>query len=515
MISVNSSSYKNYEANNLDNIEFFYTNGTLVQSWLEGNSLYLSKPGASYTSTNTIYWLRINGGIPANNNIILYMGFANTSTNLFDGILTGEASTLSAKYGEYDNGNQIFNYYQSFGGLTTLPSPWQLTIGSGTGTFFPTYYEIGANITAGGINTTNFYQLAGNVYEADLVIPLTTGGYISGYGPGDPKYFETSSKSHGSIKYSDSLGRSTGGSGMAYDGAYNASLGSLQLHISTSNVGETKYNDTQAIYSIGYSSNTTYFLENYNIVYFDVKLPSTTQLLLYVIGNLSGENLYWTRIRTLPPNGIMPSVNFGTIEGITTFSENGLPNSGENWNITYNLNTKNAVVQNSIVFSDIPGNYLFEVSNQIVAGIKYVPNPSNGYVITGNLININFSQESSSSVCTIYLNSNVINFGNLNPNSDIPTSNNIVDTNTGNSNAYMYVFGGNWIGPIQFGVSNTIWAATNNVPFSTASKLTPTLSNTLISIPSTGSNSIYFGLRVPGGTSSGTYQQTITFENSC
>lgn len=166
------------------------------------------------------------------------------------------------------------------------------------------------------------------------------------------------------------------------------------------------------------------------------------------------------------------------------------------------------------------GNYLGFVgdaasgtSTQYMNGLiirSYPPNGIMPYLIQGNAFPV-----SSPSTCTISLNQNSINFGPVNPSSSINTINSILDTNTGNTGAYMYVFGGNWIGPIQFGVSNTIWAATNNVPFSTASKLTSTLSNTLISIPSTGSNSIYFGLRVPGGTSSGTYQQTITFENSC
>ncbi len=152
-------------------------------------------------------------------------------------------------------------------------------------------------------------------------------------------------------------------------------------------------------------------------------------------------------------------------------------------------------------------------STQYMNGLiirAYPPNGVMPYVFQGSVFPV-----SSQSTCTISLNQNSITFGTLNPSSSINTINSIIDTNTGNTGAYMYIFGGNWIGPTQFGVSNTTWAATNNIAFSTASKLTSVLSNTLISIPSTGSNSIYFGLRVPGGTNSGTYQQIITFENSC
>ena len=166
------------------------------------------------------------------------------------------------------------------------------------------------------------------------------------------------------------------------------------------------------------------------------------------------------------------------------------------------------------------GNYLGFVgdaasstSTQYMNGLiirSYPPNGVMPYSIQGNAF-----PTSSPSTCTISLNQNSINFGPVNPSSSINTINSIMDTNTGNTNAYMYVYGGNWIGPTQFGVSNTTWSATNNIPFSSASKLTSTLSNTLISIPSSSSNSIYFGLRVPGGTSTGAYQETITFENVC
>ena len=39
MLTVNSSKYKAYSAGNLDNIEFFYSNGTIIPSWLDGNTI--------------------------------------------------------------------------------------------------------------------------------------------------------------------------------------------------------------------------------------------------------------------------------------------------------------------------------------------------------------------------------------------------------------------------------------------------------------------------------------------
>ena len=79
----------------------------------------------------------------------------------------------------------------------------------------------------------------------------------------------------------------------------------------------------------------------------------------------------------------------------------------------------------------------------------------------------------------------------------------------------MLVYGGNWIGPVQFGVSNTTWASSSGVPFASANNLNAVPTNTLFIVPSSGSNTIYFGLGIPGGTPSGAYTQNIVIENSC
>ena len=90
---VNSSRYGILESPNLQNIEFFYTNGTIIPSWLESGNR---------SSQNTVYWLKI-GSIPANSSINVYMGFASPNTNLFNGKTVGEAPQLSTVYDQYNN----------------------------------------------------------------------------------------------------------------------------------------------------------------------------------------------------------------------------------------------------------------------------------------------------------------------------------------------------------------------------------------------------------------------------
>ena len=91
------------------NVEFFYYNGTIIPSWLE-----------SYTDSNAIWWLKV-AAIPAGSSETVYVGFAPTTTNLFNTVNDGEAPQLSSTYAEYDDGANVFNYYENFAG-TSFPS---------------------------------------------------------------------------------------------------------------------------------------------------------------------------------------------------------------------------------------------------------------------------------------------------------------------------------------------------------------------------------------------------------
>ncbi len=101
------------------NVEFFYYNGTVIPSWLQ-----------NYTSDNATWWLKI-AAIPAGSSETVYVGFAPTSTNLFNTLNDGEAPQLSCSnpsdtascstYAEYDDGVNVFNNYWNFAG-TSLPS---------------------------------------------------------------------------------------------------------------------------------------------------------------------------------------------------------------------------------------------------------------------------------------------------------------------------------------------------------------------------------------------------------
>jgi hypothetical protein len=167
-------------------------------------------------------------------------------------------------------------------------------------------------------------------------------------------------------------------------------------------------------------------------------------------------------------------------------------------------------VTNKGSFMGLIGDAASSTTTQYWNGIIVRAYPPNGVMPT-----YTFSLTQTIKTCTISLSTNLINFGNLNPGVSVATVNAINDTNTGNANAYMFVYGGNWIGPAQFGVSNTTWSKSSNTAFVTANKLLSTPVNTTLIVPASGSNTVYFGLGVPGGAPSGAYSQNIIIENSC
>ena len=116
MIIINSSSYSAYESGNLRNVEFLYHNGSVIPSWLES--------GAYNSSFSTVYWLKLDNGIPANSNLSILLGFASKNTRLMDGITVGEAPGVSHVYGKYDNGANIFRFYDNFSGTSLNGSSW-------------------------------------------------------------------------------------------------------------------------------------------------------------------------------------------------------------------------------------------------------------------------------------------------------------------------------------------------------------------------------------------------------
>ena len=222
------------------------------------------------------------------------MGFAPTSTNLFNNVNDGEAPQLSSTYAEYDDGANVFTNYWNFAG-TSLPSGW-------TADTLTVSVDNGITITgaAGGFLYYSATEYSGNIVVDDYY-KIITQASSNGYGEG-------------------AVGITTGTSWPAdfsvsrtqYNGAGSPYLGYIILGSSVTTTSTGVSTGFKVMSYMG-SSLGMEFLHDYS------SFETTTSALpssYYLVGaNFDGGSgfLQWLRIRAYPPNDVMPSVSFGSV----------------------------------------------------------------------------------------------------------------------------------------------------------------------------------------------------------
>ncbi len=334
-IIINSSKYKEYEAPALSNIKFEYPNGTIVNSWLESNN--------SYNSSHTIYWLKI-GSIPPHNETTVYMLFLNKSTNVFNNNTIGEAPELSPSYGEYDDGANVFKFYNNFAG-TSLSTAW-LNLSSGVANYS---VDNGLLTTSGSSSGDYVY-----IYSKDLF------NY--------PAVFEW---------YSAPVNQTTADSNLISFG-YSESSSSESLYLGSSNRLILSYATNSSVPS-GLSSSPTVSINNtvndnlYGIsangstvtAYFDYSpkisegegyLPKSipfSAVLNYQSG-ITSPKIFWVRVRTYPLNGVMPPAIIGNVSSeAVNLSESSVGAYIYNLSTSGNQNYTKASLRRSFSISSI------------------------------------------------------------------------------------------------------------------------------------------------------------------
>ena len=172
MIVFNAIAFKTVSNNGLSNIKFFWgANGMILNSWLEGNLLNELQTSSLNTSANIIFWVKLpyalsQGQSFLGSNSIIGIAFNSMSSNSLNATV-GESGILSNSItgqtcSTYDNGANVFAYYQTFCGLSSLPSGWTASAGT-TVTFGTTNTQIltGTNGNDNQI-TLNPAPLSGN-----------------------------------------------------------------------------------------------------------------------------------------------------------------------------------------------------------------------------------------------------------------------------------------------------------------------------------------------------------------
>ncbi len=290
MITLNPSAYSAYEASNLGNIRF-YQNGTELYSWCES--------GCSTASSNATFWVRLPKGIPANSNITISMVFGATSAN-YDGVYAGEAPQLSPTYGEYDNGQNVFNFYDNFAG-TSLNSKW-----GNTGAYTYSVNNM-LDITGGNCNQIGIYSTTS--FSDPYIID-----FYANFATNDDMGMWWNIQTSGSTSSNTNLWAirgSTAGGDTLYTG--NPAPSSFTGYNTGSPTGDGNWH----VYTlISGSGNNPVITQRYYSTYInETNFPNS-----YLSGDIgprycggSYAEYYWTRVRAYPPNGVMPSVTFGRI----------------------------------------------------------------------------------------------------------------------------------------------------------------------------------------------------------
>ena len=309
MINITESTFSNYIAynNNFANFEYFYANGTIIPAWIESNS-----------SGKLITWVKLTPSIAASGKLTIYLGFASKTTNLLSSSGTsgiGEAPQLSSTYAQYDDGASVFNNYWNFAG-TTLPSGLSLFYFQNPTSGGSYSQNNGISFDSSGINGYGVVATTSltSPYVVETLGYTTASGGSSGARPAliftassssnNPSQVEVDQGGFGENAWD--VNYYSGGTSGSFSnlGSFGSTLNANQYFQMSAMVNGGNYN----IAAVPQGSSSAYSYSSYSYTnqggYYGIGTELTT----------SGITFYWLRTRAYPPNGVMPSVSFGSVQ---------------------------------------------------------------------------------------------------------------------------------------------------------------------------------------------------------
>ncbi|MCL4373247.1 hypothetical protein M1367_00005, partial [Candidatus Marsarchaeota archaeon] len=297
MVNITESTYSSYIAynGNLANFEYFYSNGTIIPAWIESNS-----------SGKLITWVKTIS-IPASSHIQIYLGFASKTTNLLSNTGTsgiGEAPQLSSTYAEYDNGANVFPFYDNFAG-TTLSSKWTVVSGvAGTDYIVNNGIRLLTNtprIQSVATFNQNFILEAYNQFVSDAPDGWSFGLFSS---------------------TTDAYGILPGGSSSvnAWSSTWYYNNGWTEIATTGETIGAGYYFLWQVINNAGTittnfdsPSYSTYYTGSFTNTGTGLPIAFSERFDNAHTAEAMNDTIYWIRTRAYPPSGVMPSAAFGII----------------------------------------------------------------------------------------------------------------------------------------------------------------------------------------------------------
>jgi hypothetical protein len=260
---------------------YFFTNSSnpqnsLLYSWYEG---VLSYP----SMICYVWWIKLPNGISANSNITIYMYIGNSSNNYYQLYYPYVGANPYVIQG-YDNGQQVFTYYwtsKDFNNSSLFGIIGEI--------YNSNNYVYLNSSKISGIYTLNIYNLSR--YIVDFYLSL----------PGQQK-----------IKFG--IGTNLNMSCSTYGIYYCTNLSlydSLSYIVDGNSLANFLYDaNIPTIYSVGYNNYNTFFLDSYYQMISSTILPKLyDNYTIFLLGeNVTNLNIYWIRVRILPPFGNMPQI---------------------------------------------------------------------------------------------------------------------------------------------------------------------------------------------------------------
>jgi len=299
---INNATLFNEINPNGSNVYFTSTCSSVpnIYSWYEGQFNYNG-------ITCDVWWINLPQGIHYNSKITIYMYIGSSSANYYSQYYPYVGAPIQVLgTSQYDNGQKVFNYYQNFGGLSSLPSRWIYVYRNQNSVSFSTDYTIIRSV----LSTTVNFNMKNNILEIYASVPTTSGTGFDYIDLGVGAAFTRGSyfgNGYGVLI----VGGNSNGAAFSYNSIGTA--GKFNLYAGASNVGSTTYNYAPTIYEIGFSSSYTYFLVNYTQILSTTIIPGSFSLPITIAQQESGNDiyLYWVLLRSLPPNDVMPSIYIG------------------------------------------------------------------------------------------------------------------------------------------------------------------------------------------------------------
>ncbi len=377
LLKIDWSAYASDLNVNVSNVRFYnstsFSSSTELSGWIEDNN--------TTTATSSNVWVNLSGTIvPASGTATIYMAFLPKTASWSSH--WGLAPQLSTVYGQFDNGVDVFSVYWNFAG-TSLPSGWvdsgSVTINNGLSIAYAGYAYTSSSYGHSNSTILDFY---GNFPAATSDYNAAFGFVENGTGNSgvDAAWSINTNNNQGDT--TNAFGQTAGGSG--YTPGISGGISATGYHVWTVYWPSSSY------------VNFTYDYINSEQLTTDI--PST----VYPIGGINNQGsqttigpFYWVRIRYHPPDGVMPSVLFGSVTTTSTvghqisFHQTSLP-SGTKWGIRLN-NTTTVIWQNSTThYDNITGLKAGSYTFQVVNATGYASNPYTGLltIVSTNLTQV-------------------------------------------------------------------------------------------------------------------------------